>query len=293
VRALESTRVAFADGRSLSSSTTLRASHEVTAPSPPGPPGSPSFSSRPIQTARHRPGAARWTFGDQTVDAGFPHGVLDTASLHEIKPASYADWSAALSTALRLAARHLVPMPANDVSKPILWCQSSAQANDLGRLYAPGLESLGLSAEALIVVEAPRFADVLWALEEGLGSEALALVVGVVEEVGLTPSRRLALAAAAHGTPCLLLTAPGAAAAPAAMTRWRVGRAASAGHPFDRVAAGASRTRLTLERYRAGAPLLEDVSLTVEWCDAARAFRLASGMADRAPRTIGTRLHTG
>ena len=150
---------------------------------------------------------APWTFGDAQIDAVLPGGALDSAALHEIKPRSYNDWSAAFVFAVRLAVRRLGPPVAQGARPTTLWCHTRARGNDLGRLYAPGLEALGLSAETVIIVETARAAEVLWAMEEGLGSRAVALVIGAVDQIGLTPSRRLSLAAAAAGTPCLLLSA--------------------------------------------------------------------------------------
>ena len=44
---------------------------------------------------------------------------------------------------------------------PVLWCRSRRD------LYAPGLKSLGLDAGNLVVVEADKDRELLWAMEEG------------------------------------------------------------------------------------------------------------------------------
>jgi hypothetical protein len=232
-----------------------------------------------------------WTWGDANLDDWLPAQALGTTALHEIKPASYNDWPAALALGLRLAARRIANWPAERVPPRILWCQTSALGKELGHLYGPGIETLGLPLDAFVIVETSRVKEALWAMEEGLRSGTLALVVGGVKEIELTASRRLGLAAAAGATPCLALTAPATAGAPAATTRWRATRCPSATHAFDRAAPGASRIQLALERCR-GRPLVETLSETVEWCDAARRFRVASGVADRTPREIGARLRS-
>jgi protein ImuA len=163
----------------------------------------------------------------------------------------------------------------------VLWCCTHCTAHERGRLYGPGLADIGLDPCRLIVAEAAKTADVLWTLEEGLKCGALALVVGVLDEVELTPSRRLALAAAETRTPGLLVTHPLTGGAGAALTRWRVGRAPSAPHPFVPRAPGAFRVHLKLERCRHGVARSEVSAQIVEWLDEAYRFRLAPGMADR------------
>lgn len=255
-----------------------------------GSPG-PDPGNRPCLAPSGKVAGVPWTWGDRTLDGWLPAQALDTTALHEVKPASYNDWPAALALGLRLVARRIADWPAGRAPPRILWCQTSALGRDLGRLYAPGIETLGLPLDVFLIVETSRVKEALWAMEEGLRSGTLALVVGSVKEIELTASRRLGLAAAAGSTPCLALTAPATAGAPAATTRWRATRCPSAAHAFDRAAPGAPRIHLALERCR-GRPLVETLSETVEWCDAARRFRVASGMADRAPREIGARLRS-
>jgi protein ImuA len=238
-----------------------------------------------------------WSLGAAQLDAVLA-GVLDPAAVHEIKPAlaasEVADWSAvwaaARGFALALAVRRLHGRQRDGPHTGlVLWCQSRAHAVEFGRPYGPGLRALGLEPDRLLLVEPARAADVPWALEEALASGNLALVAGQLDEIALTPARRLALAAARTGTPCLLLTDPRAAAAAATATRWRVAPASSASHPLDPDAPGSARFELALERCRGRPPLADDLSLMLEWCDAAYRFRLAPVVADRAhaPRRSG------
>jgi protein ImuA len=223
-----------------------------------------------------------WTFGDPALDAAWPTGVLDHNGVHELKPAGTPDWAVAVGMALRLAARRLATVTRGEGERPfLLWCATAAFTAEHGRLHVPGLATLGLTADALLVVDAARERDVLWALEEGLRSRAPAVVVGGLDKIGATASRRLSLAAAEAGVPCLLVTAPGKPAAPVVTTRWRLQRMASTPHPFDPMAPGAPRSRITLERCRGVALAEEGRSRVVEWCDGAHRFRLAAGLADR------------
>ena len=146
-------------------------------------------------------------------------------------------------------------------------------------MYGPGLASLGLPPSRLLIVEARRPADVAWAMEQGLASGALALVVGEIPDLALTPARRLSLAAALHGTPVLALSSPHTAGIGPAHTRWRIAAAPSAPHRLVRDLPGARRLSVTLARCRHGPA---HASILLEWCHEALCFRLAAPLADRA-----------
>ena len=94
-----------------------------------------------------------------------------------------------------------------------------------GDLYPPGLASFGLDPARVILLSAPSPAELLWAMEEALRSQALAGALGEVDRVDLTTSRRLQLAASAGGGVGFLLLRADRPAAPvsAATLRWRVG----------------------------------------------------------------------
>jgi len=236
-----------------------------------------------------------WTLGAPEIDCHLAGG-LNAAALHEVKGegsgAVAADWAAALGFALRLALRRLdarAPHPANGATH-LLWCWPSGLARELGRPYGPGLTSLGLAASSCLFVETARVPDALWAMEEGLRSQSLALVIGILPEVALTPARRLSLAAASAATPCLLITDPREPAAGSTVTRWRVAQRQSAPHAFEASACGAPRYAVSLERCREGALMIEaSSSLVVEWSDETHRFRVAPRLAHRAhgPRRAG------
>jgi protein ImuA len=163
-------------------------------------------------------------FGLAAVDRILPGGGLARGCLHELCGAPDRAVAAGFAAALlgRLAA-----------DGHALWI---GPRDDL---YAPGLSTLGLPPERLIVVRAGARDARLWALEEALRSPGLTAVLAEVDRLTLTQSRRLQLAAEAKGVTAFLLRplsacdAPSAAmgatpsaapiAAPtAAMTRWRI-----------------------------------------------------------------------
>jgi protein ImuA len=234
-------------------------------------------------------GSPAWTLGAPEIDALFGAEGLEIAGVHEIKPAvpeSGSSWAAGAAAAfvfaLALSARRIaLPDMDGRLSAPILCCRSGVAANELGVVYIPGLRALGLDPDRFLFAEPAKEMDLLWVMEEGLKSGSLALVLGLIEDVGLTPARRLALAAATHRTPCLLLTHPQSEVA-ATATRWSVAPNPTAPHAFDERAPGAPRFVLRLERFRSRPAPADALSFVVEWCDEARSFRLVSRMADRS-----------
>lgn len=225
-----------------------------------------------------------WRLGAAPVDSLLGVAGLELAGVHEIKPEQGQGAvlaAAARSFALALAVRrHAAGDPR--AAAPILWCEPRASRHEHGALYGPGLADLGIDPARLVLVEPARTQDVLWAMEEGLAAGALSLVAGVVDEADLTPARRLALAAARGGTPCLLLTHQRTGPAAATATRWRVGARPGAPHPLDPAAPGAARFALSLERCRAHPPGVSPTSVPVEWSNVAYRFRMAADVADRA-----------
>jgi hypothetical protein len=231
-----------------------------------------------------------WTLGDADLDQRLG-GSLDPHSLHELKPepsasgagASAGNWAAALGFALRLAVRRLQCTETSQAGAfRILWCWPSTFARELGTPHGHGLAALGLKPSAWLFAETARASDALWAMEEGLRSESLALVIGVVDEAELTPARRLSLAAAEHLTPCLLITDPRLSPAGSTATRWRVGSRQSASHPFDGAAPGVSHYAVALERCRHRPMTREAVPSLLEWSDETHRFRVAAAVAHRA-----------
>ena len=237
-----------------------------------------------------------WTLGAPEIDQRFAGG-LDVAAVHEVKPGrreagvTAGDWVTALGFALRLAVRRLAQVRAqpSGSSAQILWCWPASLARELGAPYGPGLAALGLEPSSCLLVETVRVADALWAMEEGLKSGSVAAVIGVLKDVELTPARRLSLAAAAHRTPCVLVTDPRSGAAGATATRWRSDGRTSAAHPFETSAPGASRRAVSLEHCRQSSVTPQASSLVVEWSNDTHRFRVAPALAHRthAPRSTG------
>jgi protein ImuA len=168
--------------------------------------------------------------------------------LHEIAACGETHIAAATGFALGLAAQ----------SQAIVWVAEDMALLESGAPYGPGLDLFGLAPERLLTVAGSKAGDVLWAMEEALRCRAVDAVIGEVRSpshmIDLVATRRLSLAAAAHGATALLLrTAPGTEASTAA-TRWIVEAASPPHSAFGRSASGIGPPRfaLALTRNRRG-----------------------------------------
>ncbi|MFM7346439.1 MAG: ImuA family protein [Tagaea sp.] len=179
--------------------------------------------------------------GLAAIDRHLPGGGLARGSLHEIVGADV-DGPSRDAAAGGFAAS-LLARCAADPGKtgPVVWIARRPN------LTQAGLAAVGLDASRLLLVDAPRRVDALWAFEEALRCRALAAVAAEIDDVDLTQSRRLQLAAELGGTTALLLRPPGELALPsAARTRWRIESRAGAGET--------PRWRVELARVQGGTP---------------------------------------
>ena len=174
-------------------------------------------------------------------------GGLARGALHEIAACGETHIAAATGFALGVAAR----------SQAIVWVAEDMALLESGAPYGPGLDLFGLMPERLLTVAGAKAGDVLWAMEEALHCRAVGMVIGEVRsaarEIDLVATRRLSLAAAAHGAMALLLrTTPGTEAS-AAATRWVVRASPSPpGGGQGTRAIGPPRFDLALTRNRRG-----------------------------------------
>ncbi|HEX4508032.1 MAG TPA: damage-inducible mutagenesis protein [Alphaproteobacteria bacterium] len=200
--------------------------------------------------------------GAAKIDEALPWGGL-TPGLHEIA-AAHGDAARAGFVASLLGRR----------PGPVLWCRSHRTALEAGDPYGPGIARLGLAPDRLILAEAAKPAELLWAMEEGARTKGLAAVVADGVMPDLTAGRRLQLAAEAGQGLVLLLATSRQSAASTALTRWFIASA-----PSRPEAEGPGRPCWTVElwRCRGGRPR----EWMVEWDDAALSLSVVAPMADR------------
>jgi protein ImuA len=202
--------------------------------------------------------------GAAEIDSALPWGGLPPG-LHEVAAAPGDPARAAFIVSL-----------AGRRPGPVLWCRSRRTALEAGDPYGPGIAGLGLAPDRLILAEAAKPAELLWAMEEGARAKGLAAVVADGVMPDLTASRRLQLAAEAGDGLVLLLATGRQSAASTALTRWFVASA-----PSRPEADGPGRPCWTIELWRCrggGRP----GTWIVEWDDAALSLSVVPPMVNRS-----------
>jgi len=205
-------------------------------------------------------------FGIDSVDGHLPDGGLPLGCLHAVVAD---DPGAGTGFAVAMLAGLATP------KRPALWILRGRD------LYAPGLAAYGLTPDRLVAVRAVRPVDALWAMEEALRCSTLSAVLGELEGLDLTASRRLQLAAESSGVTGFLLDASAGASGRhdrrmvgrrmagerteglnAAVTRWRLDALPSLDEEGDAAprpaggppGLGMPRWSVMLERCRGGRP---------------------------------------
>lgn len=231
--------------------------------------------------------AGRWPSGMASVDAALGGG-LAYGRVHEIYAAEAGDAGAAGGFAAALAAGMGQARCAT-----ALWLRTQRAVWLGGQFQANGWADLGGSPGAGLLGVVPDAMTLLRAAADALRCPALSVVIveawGVLRELDLTASRRLALAAEKSGVPLLLLRIDARPVPSAAQTRWQVAAAPSRALPGQ--APGHPAFDISLLRQKSGPCGLD---WQVEWDRDRRKFRdatlsgaVVSVPADRPPADAG------
>jgi protein ImuA len=213
------------------------------------------------------------------LDRLWPEAGLPLGCLHDVQSDSTLAGTAALSAFAGALAGRLTRLNGGYV----LWC-ARGRDGEGSSFYAPGLAQVGLAPHRLLAVRASSDAALLAVMEEALAHPLLAAVVGEIERLSLTASRRLGLAAEKSGVTAFVLRTPPHKRAKttesvAAAGRWRVTAAPSMPHAIPE--AGTARLKLELLGSRAGAA----GQWMIEAPDAQGDFRLSAALGHEPAQT--------
>jgi protein ImuA len=206
-------------------------------------------------------------------------GAADTPGLHEVRPDSYQHGAA--------AAGFLCALGAMAARRPgaIVWIAQHARSLDFGLPYGPGLARLGLDPGRVLLVRPDGDAQALWAAEQCAQTAGVAAVLAhFTDRIGLTPARRLHLAAAGARVFLGVLRPAGQPPLGPAVTRWRIAGATGAGAPLSQWAI--PRWRAGLDRRRDGPALFDSI---LEWDHGAHRLRLGAVLGVPGPAGTGYR----
>jgi protein ImuA len=116
------------------------------------------------------------------IKGAFPNASFPLGAVHEFLSARAEDAAATTGFIAGLLASL---MGSNGTC---LWISSSRT------LFPPALKNFGIAPDRFIFIDVQKERDVMWAMEEALKCGALTAVVGEVQEISFTTSRRLQLA---------------------------------------------------------------------------------------------------
>jgi len=120
-------------------------------------------------------------------------------------------------------------------------------------IFPPALHRFGVEAQKIIFITLEKQRDILWVMEEALKCEGLAAVVGELQELSFTASRRLQLAVEkSRVTGLVLRNAPRSTNTTACVSRWRI--SSLPGKTGDLPGVGFPRWQVELLKVRNGTP---------------------------------------
>ena len=138
----------------------------------------------------------------------------------------------------------------------VVWVQDRLSRLERGRPFPPGMARLLGAAPDMILIEARKPADALWAMEEALGCARVKAVVGEIhgtpKALSFTATKRLSLRAAVSGARAILIRSEASGLSVA--ERWTAASRPSPPHPDDAQAPGVPRWDLKLVRPKGRAP---------------------------------------
>lgn len=149
--------------------------------------------------------------GLEQIEAAFPNAVFPTGAIHEFlteEPEYAAACGGFLGGLLKVFMQH---------GGICLWISTSRS------LFPPALKNFGVDPDRIIFIDLKQKKDILWSMEEALKCGSLAAVIGEIEEISFTESRRLQLVVEkSKVTGFILRTNTKKLSTTACVARWRI-----------------------------------------------------------------------
>ncbi len=195
-----------------------------------------------LQGFRLPSGGQRIDFGLGKIESAFPNKTFPVGAVHEFLSGSPEDSAATTGFMSGLISRLM------GESGTCLWISNKRT------IFPPALKAFGIAPDRVIFIDLTTQKDVLWAVEEALKCETLAAVVGELNEVTFTQSRRLQLAVEkSRVTGFLHRHNPRIVNTLACVSRWKI-TPLNSELEEDMPGVGFPRWRVELQKVRNGEP---------------------------------------
>ncbi|HEU5053911.1 MAG TPA: Error-prone repair protein ImuA [Hanamia sp.] len=172
----------------------------------------------------------------------FPNAAFPLGAVHELIADSTEDATATFGFIAAILASIMQNAGAS------IWINGSQS------VFPPALKSFGLSPDKIIFIYLKKENEILWAMEEALKCKGLSAVIGEVQDLSFTASRRLQLAIEqSQATGFIVRRNPRRLNTSACLARWKI--TSSPGQlPGDMPGVGFPRWNVELLKVRNGKP---------------------------------------
>lgn len=164
----------------------------------------------PLQGYKPAADGVRFDGGLGAIKYAFPNASFPLGAVHEFLCSGAEDASASTGFIAGILSSIMNSGGAS------LWISSSQL------IFPPALKTFGIEPEKIIFINIANEKERLWAMEEALKCNGLSAVVGEIQEVSFTESRRLQLAVEQSRVTGFILRHNPKNLATACVTRWKI-----------------------------------------------------------------------
>ena len=196
-----------------------------------------------LQGFKPLPAGTAVTFGLDAMENAFPQGVFPLAAIHEFISAGMETSAATIGFVGGLLSSLM-----QQSGGACVWINVS------GKIFPPALKTFGIDPARIIFIHLKNEKELCWVMEEALKCKGLAAVVGEMQLLSFTASRRLQLAVEhSRVTGFVLRNLRGNSNTTACVSRWKITPVASS-FDGDLSVVGFPRWQVELLKIRNGKP---------------------------------------